>query len=841
MNINGNNYAATYNSTSWNYTFYVPRLRVGTYTWYCNASETGYVPQIGANQTYSIYAGYCNVSWAAYPGFENDFKGDHFAAAVNGTVHVAVNLTDGLGQPVDGISIPITPPSAIGTTVMSTLSVNGIATAVFSPLPKQEGSYYTLNTTAPFCIPPNCTLGVAVRTNLSTYINAHHDAAKLINVTNPASKVIHVPAGALYNISFEILDQFGNVCNSSYDGDPYNGTIAITQVLRNSSDANDIYTPWQCTFLQNTYSGPDNCYVLFNQSAGGGNEGKYTFQLYAYAPYPYTTIDNITNTLYEADFKQGDDPQTSPFAPTGKLTDDNVTVIYEPPPLPPVVLKVIAKPHQIAVNDSFNITIEAVYPNDTIDAANYDIVSVQRLQRADISQVTDIFIINRFPGLKLIAGNATFNVTSAKSLNWFQYTGLYTLYAEDDINASINGNGTLLVGAGGIDHLKVIVDPQGVFKTLPFTTTVYVEDVGNNTVENFTGDVSIVCPVGSTDPSQQNASLTPDDKGKTTFSFIAEQSVATDCMAYAYDSIHRRMVNTTFTVIMMEPLMCTPYAIPPIIPSSPPVDALIENSTIPPINQVIAHNDQIGNNLIGWDGTKMNGNYSICLESYHVGRLCINGSDIQFDKVPISVCVKEFVYNPQTDSYISDHINYNGSTDFDSSFVYPQILWGWGYNASDATYTANGMDANSGNSYSVKLTPGQVYTDFFNVTIALPLGSLQPYNITNESVLNPHELQAPSGLLVMDKMNSGRLAKFTLPTPPNPATFLEEYDTGITDTNAQAITYDNRGNVFVALTGVSKILILKVTKSYPPTVTFWGKLDAVTQNGTIFLPLRNGY
>ncbi|NYZ78973.1 hypothetical protein H0N99_02395 [Candidatus Micrarchaeota archaeon] len=831
VNINGTNYLATYNASDWNYTYSNSTLPVGNNTWYCNASATGFQPQVGSPQTYTIISGFCDITWTANTAFPGDFKTDHFAAVIKGNVHVAVKLTDAAGNPVRGVSITIIPPTVIGLPQLVTSNATGIASATFSPLPANIGSYYSLNTTAPACAG-----GIPTKTTLDSYINAFHDLPFSINVTS--NKTIAVNPGDLYNISFEILDQFGNICNSSYDGtpynssgaSPYNATIALNQTLMNSTNK---WTkdPVACSTIN-----PGACFVVFNNSDVGGIEGKYTFQLYAYIPDPGTNINNITNYLYEVNFIKGANLASSTFTPTGKLTKDNVTVIYKKPTPPPTILKVIAQPHQIGVNDSFNITIEAVYPNQTIDKTNNDIVEVQRLARVDMPQVTNIIINN---SCKLVNGKATFNVTSANSLSWFGYTGLYTLYALDilgPLHPGLNGVGTLLVGAGGIDHLKVTIDRQGVFRTLPFYATVYVVDVGNNTVDNFTGDVSIVCPAGSTDPAQQNASLTPDDRGKTTFSFIAEQSGTITCTAYAYDSVKKRLVSTTFSVIVSEPLMCTPYAIPPIVPSTPPLDRVIDNSIVPPINEVVAHNEKIGPQLVGWDGTQMNGNYSICLESYHVGRLCVNSTDIQFDKVPISVCVKEFVYNPETDAHISDHINYNGSTDFDASFRYPQIVWGWGYNASSETYSACGMGVSSGNKYSVKLTPGQVYKDFFNVTITLPLGPLQPYNITNNSVLSPHELHAPSGLIVLDERNNGRLAKFTLPTPPNPASFLEEYNKDINGTNARSITYDNRGNIYVALTGVAKILVLRVTESYPPTITFLTEINVLTKNGTMFQP-----
>lgn len=851
--INGTAYLATETATG--YEFNNTFAALGIYSWYCSGTDpTGkYLPASAPPENYEIKLLYCNISWAAAPSAPNDFKTNpdqHFAQVVNHQVTVAVNLTNKNGAAVRNIRATVTPPAVMGAAQLTTPSDNrGIAWVAFTE-PATIGKYTVLSASAPIC--PN---GYDVQPpDITSYINAHHDAAYRINVTDPSSKIINLNPGNLYNITIQILDQYGNVCNSSFDGTPYNyttnppeynSTVGINQTYKNSTNT------WYYNVPNCSIRSPLECYTIFNASPNTqgipvGLEGTYTFQMYAYMPDNFTTINNVTDDIEQFDltYNVNQALDKSNFdASLRVLTGDSVLVVYNQPPTPPDRLRVIAIPHQIKVNDSFNITIQAILPNDSINTTNNAIVEVRRLERRDAPSITNVLIND---SCRLVNGVGTFNVTSANSLLYFNVTGVYDIYAfqrANPANNNVNGIGTLIVANGQINHLDIIVDHNGVFRTLPFYATLSVRDAGDNIVTNFTGDVNVSCDPFTTDPAQQNASLTPADQGQTTFTFIANQSGTINCTAHALDPVKNLIVNGTFSVLVVEPDMCTYYSIPPVVPSVPPLDAKIAENITPQIHDVMQQNSVVGPRLIGWDGTKMNGNYSVCLESYHSGRICVKGAEVQYDKAPISVCVKEFIYNPETDAHISDHINYNGTGDLQSTFKHPEIVWGWGYSGSTETYTNCSMDGVD--KYSIKLIPPQppnVHTDFFNVTVTLPLGALEAYNITNDTPLNPHELQAPAAMLVLDERvpvdgtNEGRIAKFDLPVPPSEAALLEEYKDYLAGANAQSMAYDNRGNIYVALTHSEKIMAMKLVKSYPPSLHFAKMVDVITLNGTPFFP-----
>lgn len=781
---------------------------------------------------------YCNTTWTTTPDFRTT-PNPHYSHVVNQLVTVAVLLTNSSGGAVSGKSVTITVPlPGSPATVIS--DAVGNATAKFT-LPTTAGQFSPLSVTA-----PKCTNGILAQNTITSYIYAFHDSPFQIAITEPPppAKTVYVDPGDIYNVSIEIQDQYGNICNDSFDGIPYNSTntspfnatIAMTQTLSNSSDTWTYTTP-QCAVLN-----PTPCFVVFNNSVGGGNEGKYRFQLFAYVPANHTRIDKIVNDFEEITLTLGTNLTNSAFTPTGAITGNSMTVIYNPPPVPVPHLNITMTPHQISTGDSFNITIKAINPDGTLDTTYNKLVEVHRLQRADAPQITD-WIINGSATspettCKLVNGQTTFLVNSSTSLGYFNLTGLYRIAAWETLTPSINGTGILLVGNGGIDHLNVTVYYNGVFRTLNFSAVVSARDAGDNVVENFTGEMNISCPPLSTDPMKQTAELTPKDYGQTIFVETANESGIIWCNVSAYDIASRAVVEGNFSVFVAEPLMCTAYSIPPIPTLNPPFDVKTGppfTYITPPVSTVMNHNDQVGPSLIGYDPAtgQMNGNYSICLESYHNGRLCLNQTDVQFDVSPISVCVKEFVYNPESDGFISDHINYNGVDNLEDTFKHPEIVWGWGYNASDKTYSNCSMDPLHADNYTIKLTPGPVHEDYFNVTVTLPLGPLEPYNITNDTPLNPLELTAPSGLMVMDKFGGGRLAKFNMTVP---AVYTENYSNGTANEYAQAIAYDNRGNVFVALTEADKVIVLKVSKSASKTLDFVTAIDTVTPSGTKFLP-----
>jgi hypothetical protein len=802
---------------------------LGTYTWQCRGTDPSlrYEDANGPMETYKIKILYCNIAWESTPDFKT-VPDQHYAHVVNQPATVAVKLTDAAGAPKNGINITITATGLPGSPSQTVSSLaTGVATTTFA-LPTIANKYDGLTVTA-----PKCGGGIETQTTLNSYINAYHDTPFQIAVTTPLT--LSKSQGETFDIAVEIQDRFGNICNSSYDGTPYTvNSVGIDQTVYNSTGVDTTYNPKACTTATFSYPSATYCYV--NDSFIPSYEGKYNFKLAAYiwpTGHEYTKIENF---IKEVSVTHGapDTFANLVVAPIG-MVGPTVTVNYALPPPPTASsLKVTIKPLQIKVNDTFNITVEALLDNGTVDTNYNKAVNLIRRPRADV--IPPIPFAN-IATITLVAGNATYIVTKAESLLLFNVTGVYHIYAQN-ITDHLNGTASLTVASSGLDHIYIILDPPAVFRTLPFKATAVIKDSANNTVTEFVGEVNITCPDPQIYPAHQNATLSTVDRGQITFSQLANATGTIQCNMTAFDPVKNLVVIQPFNVIVIEAAACVDYVIPPNPAIVPPFDEVVGTSATPPVRPVMKNNYDVGNKLIGYDPAtgQMTGNYSICLESYHSGRMCFNNTDIQYDSAPVSVCVKEFVYNPEADQRISDHLHYNGTADLQETFKDPEILWGWGYKALDGTLTTcSGVDR-----YDLKLTPGHLYTDYFNLTVTLPLTALEPYNITNETVLNPHELRGLEALMVVDQKDGGGLAKFDMKAP---ATWLENYNgvgiagvTPVVGSEPQAVAYDNLGHVFIALTKATRVQVLALAKSNPPTVHFVREIETKSKSGEAFFP-----
>jgi|GEM_PF-6512115 len=832
--IDGSTYAASWSGSDYQYSHYFGENDDGTHTWYCTASDPSgkYESKTGASQNYVINPLYCKIAWES----TSDYKSGYYKEKAGGNLDVAVKLTDSGGNAVSGKSVDITSPW--GAMQTPTSDADGVASTTFSGITTTPGTYSNLKAVAPKCLN-----GISTQNTITTNVNVFHADPNKIVITSPT--VLTVNPNTNFDVSIEIWDAYNNLCDSSYDGEPFKSVnegggkfsqvVGIYQEIYNSSGIVVSYDPKQCTFESSSV-----CFYIFN----GTENGKRTFTLKAYGYAEGNIYTKLENYIKEVTVQTGSNFNDYSFWESGVLDDSGkATVNYPAPPVPKASgFTVIITPPSIKVNQSFNITIQAVFPNGQIDTSYNGQVNISRLPRADINLGRATIAEN----VQLTDGNGTYTLSEDESYKFFNTTGIYQILAEA-LDTGLTGSASLSVSSSGMGDIYIEVDPPSVFTEIPFTVTATIKDSANNTVTDFAGQVNLTCPPLKTIPSNATLNITPiANRGVAVFSnIIANSSGNVKCNITAFDPSAGVLKSKEFTVIMVTPLGCVNYSIPPTPPLTIPVDTAVDSSYFPPVSQVMKHNYDIGDLLIGYDPAtgKMNGNYSICLESYHSGKACFNMTTIQFDKTPVAVCVKEFIYNPEADLRISDHINYEGTgglEELEETFKHPEVLWGWGYKAFDGTSSVCvGNDR-----YDVQFTPGNLYTDYLNITVTLPLTSLQPYNITNDSILNPHELRAPEALLVIDHKNNGRLGKFTL-NPPS--TWLEDYNglidnqpipgaTSLIDSNAQAIAYDNRGNFFIALTNSPKVQVVRIVRGYPPTIQFVTEFETITEDGQYFFP-----
>lgn len=801
----------------------------GTHKWHCAASHHSYDPKTLADADYVIKPLYCKITWASTA----DYSGAYYREKIGGSLEVAVKLTDSGGNAKSGVSVSINSPWGTQT---PTSDGSGVAKTTFTPT--NPPGTYSINATAPLCIG-----GVSNQDTITAGVEVSHADPYQIVVTSPT--VMTKNMKEQFDITVEIWDQYGNLCDSSHDGEPfkskdegggnYSMAVGIYQDIYNSSGIVLQYNPKDCTFQSNS-----TCFHVFN----GSENGKYTFTLLTYAWTETTTYTKIENYPREVTVTTGSNIDDYSFSQTGSLIDTaQVTVNYPAPPVPEASeLRVIIDPPSIKLNQSFSITIQAIFPNGQIDTTYNGNVDIKREARPEVNLPTE-----KIATVNLLNGETTYQVSPEESYRFFNITGIYRISAADTGDTGLKGTASLSVSSSGIDSIYVQVDPPAVFTEIPFTVIATMKDSANNTVTDFAGQVNLTCPPLKTIPTNLSINITPiANRGVAVFSnIIANSSGNVKCNVTAFDPVTSILKSKEFTVVMVKPIGCVNYSIPPTPTATPPVDTIVNSSATPPVSYVMKHNYDIGNMLIGYNPAthELKGNYSICLESYHSGKACFNMTAIQFDKTPVAVCVKEFVYNPEADLRISDHLNYNGTgglEDLEETFKHPEVLWGWGYKAFDGTSSVCvGADR-----YDVQFTPGQLYTDYFNITITLPLTALEPYNITNDSILNPHELRAPEEFLVVDHKNGGRLGKFN----PSSGAWLEDYTgldssgkpfpgaTSLIGSNAQSIAYDNRGNIFIALTNSPKIQVVKMVRSYPPTIHFVTEIETVTEDGQYFFP-----
>ncbi|MEM3690403.1 MAG: hypothetical protein QXZ40_01575, partial [Candidatus Micrarchaeia archaeon] len=830
--IDGTPHPAGWTGSDYQYSHYFGVDDDGTHTWHCKAEHGFYDDKELTDTNYVINPLYCKIAWES----TSDYKNGYYKEKAGGNLDVAVKLTDSGGSAVSGRSVSITSPW--GATQTPTSDGSGIASTTFSGITTSPGTYSNLKAVAPKCLN-----GISTQNTITTSVNVSHADPYQIVVTSPT--VLTKNPNEHFDITIEIRDQYGNICDSSYDGEPFKSqddgggkfskAVGIYQDIYNSTGLVASYDPKRCTF-----ESASMCFYVFNGTEGG----KYTFNLLAYGYAEgniYTKLDSFVKEVTIQTASKFDDYS---FSQTGVLDDSStrVTVNYPAPPVPKATsFVVVITPPSIKVGQSFDITIQAVFPNGQVDTSYNGNVNIIREARPEVQLATETIAQN----VPVTNGVGTYTVSSADSLKFFNITGIYRLSVTT--SDTLKGSASLSVSSAGIADIYIEVDPPAVFTEIPFTVIATMKDSANNTVTDFAGEVNLTCPPLKTIPSNVSLNITPiANRGVAVFSdIIANSSGNVKCNITAFDPSTSVLKSKEFTVVMIKPLGCVNYTIPPTPTLTPPVDTIVDSSVAPPVSYVMKHNYDIGNLLIGYDPAtrKIKGNYSICLESYHSGKACFNMSAIQFDKAPVAVCVKEFVYNPEADLRISDHLNYEGTgglEDLEDTFKHPEVLWGWGYYPFSGTSSVCvGSDR-----YDVQFAPGNVYTDYFNITVTLPLTALEPYNITNDSILNPHELRSPEALLVVDHKDGGRLGKFTLRVP---SSWLEDYNglingkpipgaTPLIDSNAQAIAYDNRGNIFIALTNSPKVQVVKIVRSYPPTIHFVTEIDTITEDGQYFFP-----
>ncbi|MCX6776850.1 MAG: hypothetical protein NTY73_02700, partial [Candidatus Micrarchaeota archaeon] len=233
-----------------------------------------------------------------------------------------------------------------------------------------------------------------------TFVYVNHTIPDYVNLTainglTPVSShTITGEPNKTFTLSVKVQDRYGNICNSSYDGNPYVSTcalgtctqvIAVKQNMFNSTGSQD-YDALECS--RQSYSAQDNphpsCVVLFNSS----HNGIRTFTLYAY-PFPLgVEWDGMNNTIEEANVTSS----TVTRNPNMKYSYYNT-----PPSTDPLWVlynytiqrflanmsgfKVVMIPNAINLGDNFTISVSAMLSNDSVNTnySNTTPVSIFRL------------------------------------------------------------------------------------------------------------------------------------------------------------------------------------------------------------------------------------------------------------------------------------------------------------------------------------------------------------------------------------------------------------------------------------------------------------------------------
>ncbi len=275
------------------------------------------------------------------------------------------------------------------------------------------------------------------------------------------------------------------------------------------------------------------------------------------------------------------------------------------------------------------------------------------------------------------------------------------------------------------------------------------------------------------------------------------------------------------------------------------------------VNEANAKNYLMGPLLVGMDPSTqtMGGNASLCYDQPPQRvELCVNATSGMFVTPPGAglMCIKEYIYTPEVDGAISDHLNF-GDMNLSrkkllETFYYPRVVWGWGFIGPNSTPQSTcgflappGQGTHGGKGYIIKFPaqpefPGE--GDYFNITATSVRNiSLPSYNITWDKAgaalgyssgglsgctcdagnpqccASPHMITGMDALLVVDDSadavaNGGALRMFGMD-----GTYREKYpfysdDYGLI--TPQSIISDKRGNIFVADTGHRRIVIFKL-------------------------------
>jgi|GEM_PF-3246274 len=305
---------------------------------------------------------------------------------------------------------------------------------------------------------------------------------------------------------------------------------------------------------------------------------------------------------------------------------------------------------------------------------------------------------------------------------------------------------------------------------------------------------------------------------------------------------------------------CLEAYIDPPKPTTDMKNNMIETTNYPPVNIVNRKNYQLGEQYIGWDSNSktMKGNEAICAYGYSRTqvRLCLNSSSGEFDPEtgPGLFCLKQFVFTPQVDEEISDHLNLSGdkANDFDfmrktdcqagdsSCFYYPKLLWGWGFKGLSQTdpYTTC-KTPDQGVGFKVQLGSPSIKALYFNLSATMTGNtSLPTFNMTNASVveggsvnhpLSPYEIRGLEALFTLER--AGKLKRYAA----EGGKALEEYPS---DPSHNALiglpggmAVDKKSNIYVTDRLSGRVLVFKATRTDTNPATFM--VDVIPKEGSL--------
>jgi hypothetical protein len=723
-----------------------------------NQSNTGH--------TLTIYADYANLTLKKVSNCGltfTTFPTNTSVGKAGGSVDVSVKLKDGNGNPVTtGGNIPTFsayfppfPPLTSPTSVVNPVG-SDVATATFNNLPTLAGSYKVTVTsppTIPGCLP----------VTINGLINVTHVDPVFINITSPWPNVPRtLIENTSFNITVAVLDKYGNVCNSSYGGTPFTGLVGVFQNLSTNPPLpppNDApLDPYVCTGK----SVADNCTKCnCTHQFTASDEGVYNFTLLAYsknfeiAGNTYE-ISSINNTPWNITL----DFVLKKSIPTFDGSSHLVNIAGHPLPAENSSYLVVSlDKSQITPTEGITINVTAVYANG----------SINKLDHSQVQMWAEPGHIFLGQGL-LLVGQRSFSIPSPTPLT---KAGAYTINVFESANASVNGSAILFVVPGPLARILIYATPD-VLQYMPFTVQANLTDAWDNTIKTYSGPVNFTSSDVTSVPKSDE--LTPLDEGQAFFEASANNYGDFSYNISALEPISGVLISNISTINVIKPLGCVNFTLQPASVGAAIYNISIKNTKYSPIQEVIDANNKVADGLIGWNSIKkkMEGNPIACVDEYFSTTMCFTATNVSFSKAPLLFCIKELTYTPSVDDAISDHYNYNGTGgDLLSTFKYPKVLWTWGATSLSGTLPTN-LDvsftkeicSDNGDKYRINATPRKLITNYFNLSTQMPAGiGLIPYNITNDSVLNPHEIRGNDGLLVTDEKNetvaqTGRLAKF---------------------------------------------------------------------------------